>query len=279
MDGRVTLDFGACLGGTYAALGRYFGTFVVLVAGWFALGLAVWFGTQIAFVDAMREFPAFAAEVATWDERAVGLLMMLPLALVSIPGTISMVVGWHRRIILGDVPASPFPIGVGAIFSYLGRLFLAFAIPFIPFFAIIALGGLFPRDAWGPDGARTLLVGAVLAIGITAATAIALRFSIVLPAIAVGDRTMTLARAWMITRSNTVKLLIGSFLAALPFSITGNILEKLLEVPKIAAADWAIGLILAGVVVEMMSYAAVAGFFSLAYVQFADALRDNESAP
>ncbi len=277
MDGRVTLDFGACLGGTYAALGRYFGTFVVLVAGWFALGLAVWFGTQIAFVDAMREFPAFAAEVATWDEPAVGLLMMLPLALVSIPGTISMVVGWHRRIILGDVPASPFPIGVGAIFSYLGRLFLAFGIPFIPFFALAAIGGVVARDTWGPDGGRAFLIGAFITVGVIAAMAVAVRFSIVLPAIAVGDRTMTLARAWLITRSNTVKLFIGSFLAALPFSIAGNILEKLLEVPKIAAAEWAIGLVLAGVAVEMMSYASVAGFFSLAYVQFAEALRDSES--
>jgi hypothetical protein len=278
MEGRFTLDFGACWGGAYAALGRYFGTFVVLVVGWFALGLAVWLGTQIAFDAAVQSFPAFAEEVATWEEGLAQSVTMIPLAIVSIFGTVSMVVGWHRRIILDDVPSSPFPTGIGAIFSYLGRLFLAFGIPFIPFFGLAAIGGIVARDVWGPDGANSFLIGLPIAIGAVAAMAVAGRFSIILPAIAVGDRTMTLARAWLITRSNTVKLFFGPLLAALPFSIAGNILEKLLEVPKIAAAEWAIGLVLAGVAVEMMSYASVAGFFSLAYVQFAEALRESESS-
>lgn len=276
MDGRFTLDFGACLGGAYAALGRYFGTFLVLVAGWFALGIAVWIVSQAAFMAAVAELPAFAEEVATWDERVAGLIMLIPFAFVSTFGTISMVVGWHRRIIRGEVPTSPFPTGIGAIINYLGRLILAFGIPFIPFFSIAAIGGIVARDLWGPDGANSWPIALCLVVGAIAAMVVATRFSIVLPAIAVGDRTMTLARAWQITRGNTVKLLIGTFLAALPFSIVGNILEKLLEVPKIAAAEWAVGLIVAGIAVEMMSYATVAGFFSLAYVQFAEALSDND---
>jgi hypothetical protein len=279
MGERFSLDFGVCLGGAYRALVQYFGTFLVLVAGWFALGIAVWILSQAAFMAALTEFPAFGEAVATWDERVAVMVMLIPFAVVAVFGTVSMVVGWHRRIIRGEVPMTPFPTGMGAIFAYLGRGILAFGIPFVPLFALLAIGGIVARDLWGPDATRSGLLILPIVVSFIAATAVAMRFGIVLPAVAVGDRTMTLTRAWQITRGNTVKLLIGAFLAALPFSIAGNILEKLLEVPSIVATEWAVALIFAGIVVEMMNYASVAGFFSLAYMQFAEALRDGEGAP
>jgi hypothetical protein len=93
-----------------------------------------------------------------------------------------------------------------------------------------------------------------------------------LPAVAVGDRSITIARAWSLTKGNTLRLFFGAFLAALPFSIAGNICEKVAELPGVMESGWAALPILIGVFVEMMSYAAVAGFFSLAYIQLREAL-------
>jgi hypothetical protein len=265
----MKIDFGKCLRGTFSALARYFGSFLILTIGWAFLALAVFFGWQAAVIAAITDWPEFGAMVSSWeDERALRLLLIAPLVLVTVPGTVSMVVGWHRRIIQGIVPNSPFPIGLRSIFAYLGRGLLAFGIPGVPFVLfLVALSNLLPAQA----GTSKPLTGLLLFVGLVAAALVAMRLSMMLPAVAVGDRSMTLAKTWSVTRGNTLRLFFGAFLAALPFSILGNICDKASESPAIEAnAGLTAALVATGVLAELMSYASVAGFFSLAYLQLRD---------
>jgi hypothetical protein len=106
MGVEVTIEFGKCLGGSFSALGRYFGSFLVLVAGWAFLGIAVFIATQGVILAAIEQSAAFRTAVADLGERGVELLSILPLAFVTIPGTVSMV-GLRRadpRIVGGNAP-------------------------------------------------------------------------------------------------------------------------------------------------------------------------------
>lgn len=268
---EITIDFGRCLGGTFSALARYFGSFLVLIVGWAFLGVAVFFATHIAIAAAMEQLPEFGSAVANLGEHGIELLSILPLIFVAVPGTVSMVVGWHRRIIQGIVPSSPFPVSLGSIFAYLWRGLIAFGIPGVPYIlSIVALSTL----TRAPGSPLPVAATIWFFVGLIAASLIAMRLSVMLPAIAVGDRSITVSRAWSLTKGNTLRLFFGAFLAALPFSIAGNICEKIAEAPSVIESGWAALAILVGVLVEFMSYAAVAGFFSLAYIQLRDALND-----
>jgi hypothetical protein len=275
---KITIESGKCLLGAFAALVNYFGSFVVLTIGWAFLGIAVFYATQIALLSAINAWPEFRNTLATWDERMIGLLLAGPLALVSIPGTVSIVVGWHRRIIQGLIPTGPFPVSGRAILAYLGRGALAFGIPIIPYvLSLAALRTAFP-GATQEGGVASVLVYGWIFVGLVAASLVAMRLSVMLPAIAVGDRSITLRRAWSITKGNTWRLFLGAFVAALPFSAAGKICEKIADSPALADSAWVALPMAVGILVEMMSYAAVAGFFSLVYVQLRQALDDAPPA-
>ncbi len=268
---EVTIDFGRSLSGSFAALVRHFGSFLMLTAGWFFLGIATFFSTQIAVLHAVESWPEFREMIAASNEKLVELILVVPIGIVSIVGTVSMVIGWHRRVIQGIVPDGPFPIGIGSLLAYAWRGLLVFGVPGLPF--VLTLVGL--RELLPPDPAKASmnpLVAIWIFVGIVAVSLVAMRLGVVLPAIAVGDRTITLVKAWRLTKGNTLKLFFGAFLAALPFSIVANIGEKVAELPAIAQSDWQTVAYMLGGFSDLLSYAAVAGFFSLAYVQLREAL-------
>jgi hypothetical protein len=94
-----------------------------------------------------------------------------------------------------------------------------------------------------------------------------MRLSLLFPAVAVGDRTMTLARSWALTTRNTWRLFWGSFVCALPFSVAGNIIEKVLQVQGLAETVPGLVLAVLGMAAELLGYVTVAAFISLAYIQ------------
>ena len=265
------LDLRSSVGGAYAALGQNFGIFLLLIVGWAAMGVAVWYAAQIAIAAATSNFPAFAEAYFGWSEPAQVLLAIAPLGVVSTLGTISMIVAWHRRIIKGVVPNTPFPTDFGSIFSYLGRIILVFAIPFAPL--VLLAVGLASLRHTPQGGSSILLSGPLFAIVFVAAMLVTMRFSLVLPAIAVGDKSMTLSRAWKVSEGNTWRLFWGAFICALPFTIVQRICEKLAES---TTNPIFVGI---GIIAEMMSYATAAGFFSFAYVQLAQANASDETSP
>jgi hypothetical protein len=116
------------------------------------------------------------------------------------------------------------------------------------------------------DGPAFMLAVALFALVIVGLV-LTMRLSLLFPATAVGDRTMTITRSCQLTKGSSWRLFWGSFLCALPFSIAGNIVEKLLEVPGLADPALAVGLVVLGIVVEMLGYFTVAAFISLAYIQ------------
>lgn len=94
-----------------------------------------------------------------------------------------------------------------------------------------------------------------------------MRLSLLFPAIAVGDRTMTLARSWSLTKHCMWRLFWGSFLCVLPFSIVGNAIDNVLKVPGLSETVPGILLAVLGAATEMLGYITVAAFISLAYIQ------------
>ena len=272
MTKLTQLDLRDSVVGTYSALGENLGTFLLLIVGWAALGGAVWYGAELALAAALSNYPEFAESYSSWPDPAQTLLAIFPLLIVSTLGTVSMVVAWHRRIIKGVVPRSPFPTDFSTIVNYLGRIILVFAIPFVPL--ILFAVGFASLRRGSPGTMSSLTFGPLFTVLVVAAMLVTMRFGLVLPAIAVGDKTMTLSRAWKLSDGNTWRLFWGAFASALPFTIVQRICERLSETTPNAIITGV------GLVAEMMSYATAAGFFSFAYMQLAQPnVSENDSPP
>lgn len=269
MTQTTKIDLPDGLSRTFSVLGENLGSFFMLIVGWSLLAIAVWYGTQIALVEVLRADAGLAEAYLSWPEEGRLLIGLAPLAIVSTLGTISMVIAWHRRIILGVVPDSPFPTAIGPILGYLGRVIAVFAIPFVPL-VLFAAGLALLRDP-SSGTAATVAGAAVFSVAAIGGMLLVMRFSLVLPGIAVGDRTMTFSRAWKLSEGNTWRLFWGVFVAALPFTIVQRICEKLLEVERVAESSGAMIILGVGIIAEMLSYATAAGFFSFAYLQLAAA--------
>jgi hypothetical protein len=252
-------ELGNNIGAAYGLVGRNLGALAILLVAWTAVVLIVGFaglaGIRLA-VDGIPELATFAT-----NEEVLALVSLIPAFAAGMAAISAVIVAWHRRIVTGTSTSNPFSVGLDAILRYIACVVVVFGIAFSP----IALAGLGAAVSLGtPPAPLVILVLIPLLIGCSLVT---MRLSLLFPATAVTDRTMTITRSWQLTKGFSWRLFWGSFLCALPFSIAGNIVEKLLEVPGLVEPALAVGLVVLGVVVEMLGYFTVAAFISLAYVQ------------
>jgi hypothetical protein len=132
-------------------------------------------------------------------------------ALIVVLAGVSIAIAWHRRIILGEQRGSSCRnIITTEFWRYVGLV--------LPF----GLMGAAPNVAMGlatesiaVEGLRLTqwqIIAMAMASGILhgVAFAIILRLSLVLPARAIGDRTVSFRKAWSSTRGNTWRMLAAS---------------------------------------------------------------------
>ncbi|MFM9864316.1 MAG: hypothetical protein ACKVRO_11985 [Micropepsaceae bacterium] len=258
-------ELGSNIGAAYGLVGRNLGTLAILFAAWgivaVVAGLAGAVGTRLL----ISGIPELAAGAADMSDEAVLLIGLVPFFVVFMIGLSAVIIAWHRRIITGTGSRNPFSVGPDPIFRYIAGVVVVFGISFAPIVLTIA-GALAFASKPGGSGSAAAFGFAIFAL-VIACTLATLRFSLLFPAIAVGDRTMTLSRSWQLTKYSTWRLFWGSFVCALPFSIAGNIIEKVLGVQGLAETVPGIALAILGTAIELLAYANVAAFISLAYVQ------------
>jgi hypothetical protein len=132
-------------------------------------------------------------------------------ALIVLLSGVSIAVAWHQRIILGEQRGSTCRniittafwryIGVGLLFGLIGaapNVVMGFATESM-------VAEVRPLAQWQ-------IFGMAIASGVLhgVAFAIIVRLSLMLPARAIGDRTVGSKKAWSSTRSNTWRMLAGS---------------------------------------------------------------------
>jgi hypothetical protein len=153
---------------------------------------------------------------------------------------VSIAVAWHRLMILDERPGfSGSNVVTKTLWRYIGMAIVVFLINFLPAAVVMfpAFYFLFPAKVAGgppPPGlfAMIPLVLVLAAIGL----AVAFRLSLLLPARAVDDLSITFKQAWLRTRGNTWRLLWGiafttfpplllmqiAFLTTIGFPVPGN---------------------------------------------------------
>jgi hypothetical protein len=257
-----------CVAAAYRSLFSNAVVFGFLLGGWTALALAAWFMTLAAVRETFSVYPAVAENFASWDERMQGIALVMPAIVLVWAGTISVIVALHRVIIQGVIPASPFPTGLGDIGRYFVRLVVVTGVPLVP----LALGGFFAARLVlnSMEGQLSRPVLMVLIFGVmVGVAAICMRLSLILPASVAGDRSMTLRRSWILTRGNSWRLFWGAFLSALPFAFASNVLEAIVKsAPETDGISVGDGLVVVGILLEIVGYLLAAGFVSHAYLHF-----------
>jgi hypothetical protein len=162
----------------------------------------------------------------------LSVVLLLGLAyLVMMFGTTSIAVAWHRRTILGEQPGlSGGNIVTKPLWRYIGVGIAIALITFLPIAVILVPTALILGPATHgtsgnqPSGiAIALIVLIVFALYITA-LAIMLRLSVLLPARATGDLTLTFRQAWRRTRGNTWRMFWGLIACSVPPAIAMQII-------------------------------------------------------
>jgi hypothetical protein len=133
---------------------------------------------------------------------------------------VSIAVAWHRLMILGERPGfSGSNVATKIVWRYIGMAIAIFLINFLPALVVMfpALYFLIPAKAGG--GSPPLGLFAVIPLVLVLAAvglAVAFRLSLLLPARAVGDLSITFKQAWLRTRGNTWRLFWGIALTTVP---------------------------------------------------------------
>jgi hypothetical protein len=149
----------------------------------------------------------------------IALLLNLDNILLLLAG-ISIAVAWHRLIILNERPVfSGSNVAAKNLWRYTGLAIVIFLIDFLPVAVVMfpLFYFLFPSKAGGsspPPGFFALipLFFVLYAVG----TAVAFRLSLLLPARAVGDLSLTFKQTWHRTRGNTWRLFWGIVVTTVP---------------------------------------------------------------
>ena len=152
-----------------------------------------------------------------WSEF-LGLLAYLVMAV----GTASIAVAWHRRIILDEQPGlSGGNVVSGALWRFIGIGILLALMALIPAFIILFPIAILVIPKAQTFAALLLLPFVVYIIGL----AVLLRFSMLLPARAVGNSTLSFRQAWRCTRGNTWRLFWGVAACSAPPTIVLHIIS------------------------------------------------------
>ena len=149
----------------------------------------------------------------------------LAAAAVGLIAGSSIAVTWHQ-FILRDVPLASVPVFRldGTVWRYLGRIISIVAICFLPLLALmVAL-----------EFAPLLLMPLILALLIQLAV-FGYRMSLTLPAVALGDKTLSIKQALEITRGNNLRILALICLTVLLLMVGLILFVSLVGVLKTAA--------------------------------------------
>lgn len=139
-------------------------------------------------------------------------------------------VGWHRYVLVEEVPERPWPAWQGGrVFSYLGRSIVVFVVLFVVAMVIGLLAGLLFALA-GP--------GLAVAYGVAVTFAlswIGTRVSLILPAAAL-DRPMQIGESWAATRPVASDILLPIIVIALVSFMVQQALTVLPPTPELVVS-------------------------------------------
>lgn len=193
--------------------------------------------------------------------------------LVALPLLVAFAVAWHRASLIGDTARRGEVPRLGRReLRYLGTL-LGLLAAFLLF--LILAGALYvlvsgaPAEIAAAGPALRWLIGGLLLAGLF----LGVRLILVFPAIAVGDREITLRRSWQLTRGNGWRLFIAFLASCLPL--------MLLKYAVVLSAGYALSGMASGhklselavlmplfLVLDFLNTAAAVGFMSRAYEAF-----------
>lgn len=191
------------------------------------------------------------------SEVILFIAFYVAMGLAVVPG----VVQWHQAVLLGREKSGWLEGGLyRSTLRYIGKVFLIMLI-LIPF--VFPLG-LFAMLAGAGIGGIGIGSGLALAIFLVM-SAVCVRIFLCLPPAAAGIRGFSIRAAWRISKRNSIRLLVTTFLIQLP--LTGVLLVvDVLPLPTTA-------ILIATYLVNATSYFTEAVFLSLAYLH----LRSNIS--
>lgn len=178
---------------------------------------------------------AFLKVALTWTLITVILVVVLvalaPEAWDGPAGSLAMAVvgagiaiGWHRFVLREERRAFSRP-------NTLARYVLLAAVAVLPGAAIVLMGT--PAIATllrglGDRVGATVMTAVIILLAVVG-TAVTFRLSLVLPAVAIGDRSMTFRRSWTATRGNVARIFVGCVAVLIPPWLGIGLLTWLLE--------------------------------------------------
>jgi hypothetical protein len=190
-----------------------------------------WMGTVMAemkpgVLPHVPQLPGMAALMAFDD-------VLLTLAGVSVA------VAWHRLLILGEHPGfSGSNVATRGVWRYVGVGLAIALIVMLPIIVIVfpMFYFVFPLQhaAPGSPPAGLLLLIPLVVVLYVAASAVALRLSLLLPARATGDFGLTFRQTWNRTQGNTWRLFWGLVATTVPPIILADIAFMLIGVRNVA---------------------------------------------
>lgn len=198
----------------YATYFAHFGEGLKIAALWLPLvaGVAAIGGwLQAALIAQLLANPQTAIDVA----QPAHLLMLgyarnLLLAFAAVSGAVA----WHRLLLLNEAPRFGGNIGTRSLWRYVGAgllICLIAALPPVIVLVPMALLGLLPSAGKAPPAEF-----AIIALAYLAGIVLMMRLSLLLPARATGNATLSLKDAWQRSRGNTWRLLGGIVLCTVP---------------------------------------------------------------
>lgn len=201
-------------------------------------------------------------------------------SLIWIIAGVSIAVAWHRRIILDEHPRlSGSNIATKSLWRYVGVGLAIILIVIVPVLAVVVptFLFLFPFSSVGVP-ARTptglaVLIPLIFVIYI-AAFAVMLRLSVLLPARAIGNSSLTFKETWRRTRRNTWRIFWGLVICMLPATLApiAFFISFGLSGINMLVSDGSVGRMVAFSVISMVYYLLILpisiGFMSLSYRHF-----------
>lgn len=189
-----------------AVYGRLFGNLGVFLR----IALA-WTGITVTLVTIL-----FALSPRAWDGPAGSLAMAVVGAGIAI--------GWHRFVLREQRRALSGP-------NTLARYVVLATVAVLPGAAIMLIGT--PAVAallrgLGERAGATVITATIILL-VVAGSIVTSRLSLILPAVAIGDRSMTFRRSWAATRGNAIRIFIGSLMVEIPPWLGIGLLTWLLE--------------------------------------------------
>lgn len=191
-------------------------------------------------------------------------------------------IGWHRFVLREERRAFSRP-------NTLARYVLLAAVAALPGAAIALVGtpaiAVLLRGLGERTGATAMT--AVIILLVVIGSAVTLRLSLILPAVAIGDRSMTFRRSWAATRGHTIAIFIGCITVQIPPLLGVGLLTWLSErrrgLPSSAGPDAGdyIFAIIAGLLWLLLSALATAlfaGFLSELYLRLRQDTEDPTSS-